>query len=227
MTAPPHIIFDLDGTLVDSAPLCAGIINDMLRARRSARTVSPVEARAFMTRGGADTVAALLGAECGEIASELADFRTRYAARQTPESCLYPGVREGLGQLAELGVRMAVCSNKPQHLCAKVVQDLGFDFAIASVVGSRPGHALKPAADLARLALDELGADAGDCLFVGDSEVDQLTARAAGIPFLLVAYGYAEPGWSAEAVRVIDRFDELPTLLMQARGSPAELARVG
>lgn len=204
-----HLIFDLDGTLVDSAPLCAGIVNAMLRERGSARRVTAEAARAFLTRGGNHTVSALLAGECGEVEAELADFRARYLALPTPEDCLYAGVRDGLEQLASQGTKLAVCSNKPQPLCDKIVADLDLDGVITTVVGSRPGLALKPAPDLVQLALSGLGAAPGDCLFVGDSEVDQRTAEAAGIPFLFVAYGYAEPGWRRDGLTAFADFASL------------------
>jgi phosphoglycolate phosphatase len=209
VTRPAHILFDLDGTLVDSAPLCADVVNDMLRDRGSQRVVTAIEARAFMTRGGIDTVSSLLAVDCGELESELADFRIRYSARPTPEDCLYSGVRDGLEQLASLGIALGVCSNKPQHLCEKIIEDLGLGNSIVSVVGSRPGHALKPAGDLIQLSMEELGASPDRCLLVGDSEVDFLTARSAGVPFLFVSYGYANPNWHMDGIAKIDRFEEL------------------
>lgn len=216
-----HLIFDLDGTLVDSAPLCAGIVNAMLSERGSARRVTAEAARACLTRGGNQTVAALLAGECGEVEAELADFRARYMAMPTPAESLYPGVRDGLERLAAQGARLAICSNKPQALCDKIVADLDLGEIIAAVVGSRPGLALKPAPDLVAVTLDGLGAPPGDCLFVGDSEVDQRTAEAAGIPFLFVAYGYAEPGWRRDGLTAFADFDALAAHL----GAPG-LARV-
>lgn len=207
MSARP-IIFDLDGTLVDSAPLCADIINEMLGERGSSRAVTATDARMFLTRGGVQLVTALLSGDARETDVEVADFRSRYAARPTPHGCLFPGVAEGLGELNRLGLRMAICSNKPQHLCEKIIADLGLDGHFAVVAGSVPGLPLKPAADLARRALAGLGARPEDCIFVGDSEVDRLTALAAGVPFAFVTYGYAEPGFAADGDPRFDHFGE-------------------
>ena len=221
-----HIIFDLDGTLVDTAPHCAGIINAMLSERGSPRSVSAGDARTHLTRGGHQLVTALLGEECGDVATELADFRARYVARPTPQDCLFPGVRDSLVELAGLGVGLAVCSNKPQHLCEKTIGELGLGGAISVIAGSRADRALKPAPDLALLALSALGAEPGDCLYVGDSEVDLLTARAASLPFLFVAYGYAEPGWSSAGLATIDRFEDVVGLVRDARAAGTELPQV-
>lgn len=221
-----HVIFDLDGTLVDTAPLCAAILNDMLGERGSDRRVSAADTRRFLTRGGQQIVAALLAEECGDIDLELAEFRRRYQARPTPQESLFPGVFDGLRELSRLGVRTAICSNKPQVLCDKTVDELGLSSLLHAVVGSRVGMPLKPAVELVHVALAELGAGAEQCLFVGDSEVDWLTAAAVGMPFLFVSYGYAEPGWSAAGVPTAACFADLLPLVLERQALVAELPRV-
>ena len=209
MSGPPSLIIDLDGTLVDSAPLIAGIINQMLADRSSSRTVAAIAARTYLTQGGSQLVTALLGPDLGDLDRDLADFRTRYAALATPADCLFPGVRNGLDALSALGVRMAICSNKPQSLCDKIVADLDLAHHFVAIVGSADGVPLKPAPDLAFGALAKLGVTAADCLYVGDSDVDQQTAAKAGIGFLFVTYGYAEAGTSIDALARFDRFDQI------------------
>lgn len=204
-----HIIFDLDGTLVDSAPLCAQIINEMLVERSSAKVVAASDAQDYLTKGGAQLVTALLGSNPDQLASDLAGFRARYAARRTPADCLFAGVGDGVATLSRLGVRMAICSNKPQSLCDKIVSDLALAPYFAVVVGSVASVPLKPAPDLALAALAELGAAPRDCLFVGDSEVDRQTANGVGIPFVFVTYGYAEPDFVFDGLAQFDHFDEL------------------
>lgn len=209
MSRPPSLIIDLDGTLVDSAPLIAGIINRMLTDRGVRRTVAASDARAFLTQGGSQLVTALLGDDLDNLDRDLADFRNRYAALETPADCLFPGVGEGLATLSDLGVQMAICSNKPQSLCDKIVADLALGQHFDAVVGSTDSLPLKPAPVLAQRALDLLGTETRECLYVGDSEVDRLTAANAGIGFLFVTYGYAEPGQPIEALAHFDRFDQL------------------
>ncbi len=213
MTGLPALIIDLDGTLVDSAPLIAGIINRMLADRGIERATSPEEARTFLTQGGSQLVAALLGDDLVDLNRDLADFRIRYAALDTPEDCLFPGVREGLDALVAVGVRMAICSNKPQGLCDKIVADLGLRDLFAAVVGSTDDLPLKPAPDLALKALGALGVAACDCLYVGDSDVDRQTAANAGIGFLFVTYGYAEASAPIEALARFNRFDQVAPYL--------------
>lgn len=209
MSGPPSLIIDLDGTLVDSAPLIAGIINQMLADRGSPRTVAASEARIFLTQGGSQLVTALLGPDLDDLDRDLADFRIRYAALQTPADCLFPGVRDGLDALSALGVRMAICSNKPQSLCDKIIVDLALDHHFVAIVGSTDGVPMKPAPDLAFRALAQLGTTAPDCRYVGDSDVDQQTAANAEIGFLFVTYGYAEQGQPIDALARFDCFDQI------------------
>ena len=169
------IIFDLDGTLVDSAPHIAAILSDV-----AGLPIQASEARQYLTQSGEQLVSALLGDD--NLDQNLSEFRRLYLSLPTP-NCLYPGVREGLDRLASSGRTMALCSNKPQILCEKVVADLGLDY-FASVLGS----ACKP-------CIIPLTA----ALHVGDSKVDQETAAVTGIPFAFVTYGYAEPGFTTEA----------------------------
>ena len=147
-------------------------------------------------------------------------------ARPTPAECLFPGVSDGLRALLRLGIRVAICSNKPQSLCDKIVADLALTSYCPIVVGSLAGVPLKPAADLAQLALAQLGAAPGECLFVGDSEVDRQTAVNAGIPFLFVTYGYAEPGATIDALARFDRFDELVRFVSDGRDIASARRRV-
>ena len=209
MTTPPSLIIDLDGTLVDSAPLIAGIINRMLADRNARRTVTAADARAWLTQGGSQLVTALLGSDLDDMESDLAEFRARYAALDTPVDCLFPGVRDGLAALSEMGVAMAICSNKPQGLCDKIVADLDLGRHFATVVGSIDHLPLKPNPALAFRALDALGATASTCHYVGDSDVDRRTAANAGIGFLFVTYGYAEEDRPIDALARFDRFDQL------------------
>jgi phosphoglycolate phosphatase len=206
---PPSLIIDLDGTLVDSAPLIVGIINQMLAERGIQRTVRPEDARAYLTQSGSEVVTALLGDDLDDLTRDMADFRARYATLATPTDCLFPGVRDGLAALSALGVRMAICSNKPQSLCDKIVDELRLRQHFDAIVGSTDDLPLKPAADLALRALELLGTSSVDCLYVGDSDVDRQTAANAGIGFLFVTYGYAEPGSRIDALARFDRFDQL------------------
>ncbi len=203
------VIFDLDGTLVDSQAICVDILNEMLADRGSVRTIHPATARPYLSMGGPRMVAALLAEECGDSEVEIVEFRRRYSERPTPAASLFPGVREGLHALAKAGQRLAICSNKPQHLCDKVLADLNLTPFFEIVVGARTGYRAKPATDLLDLTLLNLRRPAGDCVYVGDSEVDHAVAAAAEMRFRFMTYGYAESGWTAAGTIRHDGFPEL------------------
>ena len=213
------IIFDLDGTLIDSAVLCAGILTDMLRDRGSSRIVTRDCAKPHMSGGGEHLVATMLGADCGDVAAELVEFRRRYAELPTPETSLFEGVLPGLKRLHANGFGLAICSNKPQHLCEKVVSDLGIDPLFAAVVGSAPGRKPKPHPELLEMAMEALEASPADCYFVGDSDVDHAVASASGVPFVLVDYGYAPPEWDRSGLVEFSDFADLVEAVSAANPS--------
>ncbi len=169
------IIFDLDGTLVDSAPHIAAILSEV-----AGREIHASEARHYLTQGGEQLVSALLGDD--NLHENLAKFRELYLSLPTPD-CLYPAVREGLDRVACSGRTMALCSNKPQILCEKVVADLRLDH-FSEILGSACKPCIIPIAA---------------ALYVGDSMVDQETAAVTGIAFAFVTYGYAEPGFVTDS----------------------------
>ena len=208
-----HAVFDLDGTLVDSVPLISEILGAMLADRGLARRISPQAARPYVTVGGRGMLEALLGDELGDIDAALAEFRARYAALPTPPSCLFPGVREGLEAIAGLGLGLAVWSNKPQHLCDKVIDDLGLRPLFAAVVGTASDVPLKPDP----IGFDRALAIAGGCrarsCLVGDSALDHQAAATACVPAVMVTYGYGEAGahWPG-AIRA-DAFSQVPDIV--------------
>lgn len=210
------VIFDLDGTLVDSCGVCVSIIESMLEARGAARRIDPLFARPLMSSGGEKMMAALLGEHCGNPAEELAEFRARYNTMETPLESLFDGVVDGLHALRELGFVLAICSNKPQQLCDKVLADTGLAQHFQVVVGGMSPLRPKPAPDLLDKTLAGLGIAAQDSVFVGDSELDHDIAGQAGIPFHLLTYGYAEAGWSPNNAVIHDHFDQLVEELRRA-----------
>lgn len=210
-----HVIFDLDGTLVDSARQCIGIVDAMLADRGSDRRVDPVAARVHMSSGGQHLVAALLGAECGDPVEELADFRRRYQASPTPPEALFDGVARGVAALHEKGLSLAICSNKPQHLCEKVLADTALAPYFSAIVGERQGLRPKPAPDLLQAALEAIGSDGSHCAYVGDSELDHDVALAASIDFCFMTYGYAAPAWTPQAGESFGDFDALTAAILQ------------
>lgn len=212
-------VFDLDGTLVDSAEVFADVINDMLAERccGGARVTSEA-ARQAVSLGGRGMLASLLREHGRDPDADLDEFRARYVAIPTPPSSLYPGVSEGLAELAAMGVRMAICSNKPQRLCEKVVLDLGLDGRFASVVGSTPDLPAKPDPALFEKALALAGAQPSKRCLVGDEITDQLLARAVGAPFIHAAYGYGARAADFRDEAHASAFSAVPSLVAHALG---------
>ncbi len=188
----PLVVFDLDGTLIDSVPLCASILNNMLIARGRPARIIDSHVRPLASGGGGALVQTLLGADGADPEADLSEFRSSYASAPTSPSALYPGVIEGLTKLAESGIRLAVCSNKPQSLCDKIIDDLNMRGLFVAVIGSRIGVPLKPETNLLTLALEQSGGAASRLVYVGDSEVDIMLAERAKIDLILVSYGYGE-----------------------------------
>ncbi len=192
------LIFDLDGTLVDSCAICVDILNSMLADRGSALKLDPVGARPWMSVGGAAMVQALLGPACHDPDKDIVEFRARYRETLTPHDVLFEGVAECLQDLRDDGFTLAICSNKPQDLCDQVLRDTGIGGLFHSVVGLRPGFRAKPETDLLLETLRSLRCTPVECLFIGDSEIDHDVAERTGIPFVFMSYGYAIPEYEPE-----------------------------
>jgi phosphoglycolate phosphatase len=210
-------VFDLDGTLIDSVPLCADILNAMLADRGLTQRLSWADVRPHAAAGGAAMIGALLGGRCGPPDAALGEFRERYASLPTPADCLYPGVREALAALRRGGVGLALVSNKAQPLCEKVLDDLELTPMFAAVVGSGPAVPLKPNPAGFALALARVGGTRERCCYVGDSGVDYALAQTAGVPLVMVSWGYGEAGRPWPGAAMVDDFaaivDVVPGLL--------------
>jgi phosphoglycolate phosphatase len=206
-------VFDLDGTLVDSAELFATILNDMLQARGAGRRIVAAQTRREVNRGGPGMVAALLGPECGDPTSEIAEFRARYAQTEAPRSIVFPGVEVGLRDLARQGVRLSICSSKPQALCEKTLGDVGLFDLFDGIVGSQPQLAGKPDPAQFDKALQLVGGRRADSCLIGDEVVDQVLAQNVGVPFVLAAYGYGESETSFEGALRAETFADVANLV--------------
>jgi phosphoglycolate phosphatase len=193
MTQPGRraILFDLDGTLIDSARITAAIIDAMLAARGSGHRADPALVRAMDAQGGEAMIAAVMGPACSDPGAAIAEFRARHADWPTPPDLAFPGVAAALATLAADGNAMAICSNKPQPLCEKLLSDLGLGKYFVAIVGSRPGAARKPAPEPLVHTLALMGARPADSVYVGDSAIDAEAAAAAGTGFAMAGWGYA------------------------------------
>ena len=195
MSAIRLIAFDLDGTLVDSAPDLACAVELMTRELRIA---SPdlAQVRGWVGDGVRRLVKrALTGMRDGEPPAELyqrgmQSFRRHYREHLADESTLYPGVREVLEQLTAAGVPLACITNKSAEFTAPLLRALGLDGCFGAVVSGDTLLQRKPDPAPLLYAAQSLRVDAGQSCMVGDSANDVRAARAAGFQAVAVSYGY-------------------------------------
>jgi phosphoglycolate phosphatase len=209
------LVLDLDGTLLDTAPGLTEALNRALaEAGRPPLTLADVKP---MIGDGVDALIERAAMATGgplppKVFSEVA-VRYRGLMRTAPPPAVFPGARAMLGRLNEHGVKLAVCTNKPDAAAREVLDRTRLIPFLDTVVGA-DGAPLKPDPAMVRRALAELGADATNAALIGDSEVDVATAHAAGLPAILLAHGYVRGGLSAAgADAVAAGFAELPTAL--------------
>jgi phosphoglycolate phosphatase len=212
------IIFDLDGTLVETAPDLHAVLVAVL-----AEIDAPAPTLEEVRRMVGDGARALVrrGLERAEVSFDerLLDrlfnrFLEIYTAAPCQSSHVYPDVHETLGRLAARDLRLAICTNKPQLPAEALARTLGLVPPIEAILGGDALAVRKPDPRHLEAALGRLGATAAEAVMVGDSRTDLLTARAAGVPCVLVSFGYtAVPARELGADRVIDRFGDLDAAL--------------
>ncbi|CAO3437132.1 phosphoglycolate phosphatase [Azospirillum endophyticum] len=190
------VAFDLDGTLVDSVADLMHASNALL-AELGRPPVDLAAVRSFVGDGAPKLVERVLAATGGVPAPEEAArcvkrFLAIYEADPSAHSTLYPGVAETLGRLAEAGLRLGVCTNKPIAATLRLLDDLGIAGRFAAVVGGDSYPTRKPSPEPVLGLLERLEVAPAETVFVGDNEHDVAAARAAAVAqVLVVPYGYA------------------------------------
>ncbi len=219
------VLFDLDGTLVDSAPDLAGAL-DTLLASHGRAPVGVAAARAMIGDGAAKLVErgfCATGGLTAPLDALVPAFMSLYEGRIAAQTRPFPGVVATLARLAGAGIGLGVCTNKPDRATAALLGALDLARFFAVAVGGDGKR--KPDPQPVRRALSALGATPGEALFVGDSAIDVAAARATGLKVVVVAFGYARiPVRELGADAVIDRFDELPGLLGLSAAAPTSPA---
>jgi phosphoglycolate phosphatase len=209
------IAFDLDGTLVDTAPDLIGALNVVLGeeglapvALDSARWLVGRGAKAMLERGFEQAGRPL----DAEHAPRLVDrFIAVYLDRIAQESAPFEGAEAALDALAAAGARLAVCTNKRTDLAEPLLAALGLASRFEVIFGADLAGVQKPDPKPLLMTIERAGGRPGRALYVGDSLIDVKTARAAGVPMVGVSFGYSEePLAAADLDVLIDRFEELP-----------------
>lgn len=214
----PAVLFDLDGTLVDSAPDLRCALARML-AEEGLPAPDLAAVRGMVGEGARVLVERALrsvGAAFDDrrLARLHARFLDLYAAAPCRDTVLYDGARETLARLHAAGTRLGLCTNKPQRPTGLLLRALGLETLFGTVLGGDALPWRKPDPRHALTALERLGSEPGRAVLVGDSRIDLATARAAGLPCVLVSFGYSDaPVDQLGADAVIDHLDVLPGVL--------------
>jgi phosphoglycolate phosphatase len=205
------IVFDLDGTLVDTAPDLTNALNDVLK-RRGHAPVALATIRACVGHGARVMIEEALrrSKAQGDVDQMLAEFLIHYEANIAHDSRPFPGAVAAIERLAAQGATLAVCTNKREHLSRKLLEQLDLERYFASIVGRDTFAVSKPDPGHLTGVIALAGGDPSRAVMVGDSDTDLRTAKAAGVPVILVSFGYATSPLDGDAPEaVIDHFDEL------------------
>lgn len=203
--------FDLDGTLLDTSRDLGAALNHALASID--RPPVPDSAVTNLIGGGSALMLrralALTGGMDGVDFDGLrAVLLAHYEANIAVHTALYPGGAAMLDELDERGVKIAMVTNKPQHLAEKLLGELGLLSRFACVIGGGGGYPLKPAPDALHAMVEQAGG--GAAAYVGDTTFDTGAARAAGLPAIAVSFGFNDkPVQDLGADAVIDHFDAL------------------
>jgi phosphoglycolate phosphatase len=213
------VAFDLDGTLADTSPDLTDALNYML-AQLKREPVPGARVIELVGRGMRNLMERALGAT-GPMRPALVEealpiFLQYYEAHIADRSRPYEGATVALDLLRARGAKLALCTNKPEHLARKLVEAFGWSERFESVVGGDTLPARKPDPAPLHEAIRQAGG--GPTVLVGDSITDIQTATAAGLPCVAVTFGYRDrPATELGATALIDRFDQLAGALETLR----------
>ncbi|MGB7037122.1 MAG: HAD family hydrolase [Xanthobacteraceae bacterium] len=209
------IVFDLDGTLVDTAPDLISTLN-LILAREGLPPVDYDAARQMIgggARGMIERAVAAEGRDCGkaEIERMFSAFIGHYAEHIADQSRPFPQLEETLGELTREGRRLAVCTNKLEWLSVRLLDTLNLSRHFVAVCGQDTFGVQKPDPKMLRLTIERAGGSPDRAIMVGDSGTDIRTSRAATVPVIAVDFGYSEvPIATLRPDRIVSSFADLP-----------------
>jgi phosphoglycolate phosphatase len=213
-----NIVFDLDGTLVDSAPDIQSVASAVLRGRDK-DDLTLDETRSFIGEGTAVFVSRMMAARgIAETPQSHAQLYESFIARYetaVDKAVFYPGVLDTLVMLKKAGHRLGLCTNKPEMPARAVLRHMGIEAVFDAVIAGGMLDSRKPEPAMLLAVIEELGG--GATLYVGDSEIDAQTARRAGVLFALYSCGYRKtPVEDIAKDWAFERFDALPHIVGEA-----------
>ena len=207
MNSKKLIIFDLDGTLVDSCRDLATAVN-LMRAHYNLPALALEDIRGYVGNGVRMLVTRALQGTTVDVNEALQVQIPLYRAHAVDQTTLYPGVLEGLKQLRERGDILAVATNKPAESCDIILKHLGIYDWFISVLAADRFPVLKPAPDMITHIMTLAGVTPENTWVVGDNFTDLEAARRAGVSSIFVTYGYGTPG-SETPTRQCDAFEAI------------------
>lgn len=212
--AAPIIVFDLDGTLVDTAPDLLESLNHALEVGGLTKADKAM-LRGFVGHGGRVMIERAFAAQGTPLEQEMLDqllaaFLEHYTRNIPGQSLPYPGVAEAIARFSAAGYRLAVCTNKLESLSLALLAALGIDHHFGAICGADTFGFRKPDPRHLTETILRAGGSPECAVMVGDSRTDIDTAKAAGIPVVAVDFGYTDRHVREfEPSRVISHFDEL------------------
>jgi phosphoglycolate phosphatase len=218
------IVFDLDGTLIDTAPDLIDTLNVTLK-REGLQPVAYDKARPMIGGGARRMIERALAAEIGSAAKAdvdrmFRDFIEYYAGHIADRSRPYPKLEETLDHLTTTGHRLAVCTNKIEWLAVKLLNTLDLTRHFACICGQDTFKVMKPDPEILLGTIRRANGDPKRTVMVGDSGTDIRTARNADVPIVAVDFGYTEvPIESLHPDRIISTYVDLPAAIEAVMGS--------
>ena len=218
------VIFDLDGTLADTSGDLIAAANVCFRQMGAGDVLDPGADQGVALRGGKRMLT--VGLErLGRYDPEVVEryyplLLEAYAEDIDTQTVLYPGAMAAVAALSASGYGVGICTNKPEGLADLLLQRLGVREAFAALVGADTLSVRKPDPEPLREAARRAGGDPARTLLVGDSDTDRNTAKAAGVPSVLVTFGPSGADMAALAPEaLLDRYEDLPRLVAQLIGA--------
>jgi len=226
------LAFDLDGTLIDTAPDIIAALNLVLQ-EQGVKPYHLEEARPLIGRGAMELLRRAFDLAGHPLLPEqeprlLARMLDLYEEDIDTLSKPYPGLNAALNRLEARGARFAVCTNKHHYLAVALLQKLGIAERFGAIKGADAVPEKKPSAAHLLACVNEMGGDMRRVIMIGDSETDFLTARNAEVPCILFTFGYSEsPLTDLTTDALISHYDDLDTAILACVKSNSSLAQPG
>jgi phosphoglycolate phosphatase len=224
------VLFDLDGTLADTAPDMARTVNAM-RARRGLPPVAAALVRPHVSKGARGMICSAfeMTADHPDFMPMREEFLDLYGREICVDTVLFPGMQDLLDSLEEDGIAWGVVTNKFERFARPILAELGIAERAGAIVGGDTCPRAKPFPDPLLFAAKQMGVSPGQTLYVGDDERDVQAARAAGMPVIVAGYGYLGDDkpptqWDADAIvhsaREIGEWIQAQCDALRMRSSP-------